>query len=130
TSPRVRRALAARAVEPATPRLRRPLAFRRCRCSCRRLRHDGRRGPHAEFLRPERRVRVAEEGLAPEVADAELLEVRVQDALAVTRRVEPREHRLARRAVAACSPRDVLDLDELDPGGACYHGICAADYGH
>src|SRR5262249_4521571 len=69
------------------------------------LRHGA---PRPELLRPERRVAVPEERPAGEVADAELVEARGQDVLAVTRRVEPGTHDLTRRAERAGAPGDVL----------------------
>src|SRR6266536_2234344 len=72
----------------------------------RRLPGGTRRRP--ELLRPDRRAAVAKEGLSWEVADTELLVDGGEDVLAVPRGVEPAVHRLARRAIPAGTPRDVL----------------------
>src|SRR5581483_10510079 len=74
----------------------------------RRLRRRHRGGAGAELLRPERRAGLALEALAGEVADADLGVGGREDVLAVAVGVEPCVHRLARRAVVARAPGDVL----------------------
>src|SRR5581483_1707935 len=63
--------------------------------------------PHPELLRPQRRPGAALEGLAGEVADAEVAERGVEDVRPVVGRVQPGDHRLARRPSSG-GPEDVL----------------------